>query len=208
MAEEEDEQTGEEPATLPPAGAALPAEEAAWLAEHVSRARVILEYGSGGSTRQAAAAGGKIVFSVESDPFWADQLCRQLKADGHAAGVHLHVVDIGPVGRWGRPTDSSGWRHYHAYPLSVWDRPDFRQPDLVLIDGRFRPACLMAVMARSRAPVTVLFDDYVGRARYHVVERIVAPSEIRGRMARFEIEPGAWPPEHLTTILGLFTRSF
>ncbi|PKP83715.1 MAG: hypothetical protein CVT80_12330 [Alphaproteobacteria bacterium HGW-Alphaproteobacteria-2] len=186
----------------------FPPEEAAWVRECYGAARVILEYGSGGSTVLAASQPGKQVFSVESDRRWARRLRRHLDAAALPSPVTLHHADIGLTGKWGRPVSDAGWRGYHAYPLSVWDRPGFVPPDLILIDGRFRPACLLTALLRSEQPVTVLFDDYVGRATYRAVERFIAPAATRGRMARFEIEPAPLPRAQLTEIIRLFNEPF
>jgi len=73
--------------------------------------------------------------------------------------AHVHHADIGPTRAWGYPSQNDRVQSYHTYALSVWDRRDFQDPDLVLIDGRFRAACLAAVKMRARRPTTVLFDD-------------------------------------------------
>ena len=169
-------------------------------------ALVVLEYGSGGSTVMAAEMPGKRVCSVESDPVWAAGIQAYLDSAGLAAQVALHVVDIGPTGNWGAPVSDEGWRRYHHYPLSVWDRADFQHPDVVLIDGRFRAACLLTTLLRIERPVTVLFDDYKDRKVYHRVEAFAEPVEIIGRMARFELEPRAFPSRDMTRIFDLFTR--
>ena len=169
-------------------------------------ASVVLEYGSGGSTILAAEMPGKRVFSVESDPVWAAGVQAYLDSAGVAAEVSLHVVDIGPTKEWGAPVSDAGWKRYHHYPLSVWDREDFRQPDVVLIDGRFRAACFMATMLRITRAVTVLFDDYKGRKPYHGVESYAKPVAMVGRMARFELEPRSFPTRDMTRIFDFFTR--
>lgn len=162
--------------------------------EHLKRAyadaRIILEYGSGGSTRVAADMPGKFVMSVESDLDWMRKLRRDLVTA--ASPVILQHVDIGPVGPWGRPLSHAHWRTYHRYPNSVWEQPWFRQPDTVLIDGRFRNACFAAVILHAKRPVKVLFDDYGLRERYRLVERIIQPHSISGRLAEFLVAPGAY----------------
>ena len=60
---------------------------------------------------------------------------------------------------------------------------------MILIDGRFRIACFVTAYLRTTKPVIVLFDDYVDRPHYHVVERLLKPSEYVGRMARFDLQP-------------------
>lgn len=183
----------------------FPEAEAAWVAELYASAGVILEYGSGGSTVLAAGMPGKTVFSVESDLDWARDMADYFKDHPPAGKVHLHPVDIGPTGQWGAPVDDSGWRSYHLYPVSVWDRKDFIHPDLILIDGRFRAACLLTALLRAERPLTVLFDDYMQRKRFHVVERWVNRVEARGRMARFEIAPWTLPKRDLADALAIFT---
>ena len=165
-------------------------------------ATTILEYGSGGSTVLAAKL-GKTVFSVESDKGWADRMAQHVATLSDKA--HVHWADVGPTGPWGVPMKPREFRKFHGYPLSVWDRPDFQHPDLVLIDGRFRAACLAAVLIRATRPVTVLFDDYFKRRYYHGVERLAHKEEMVGRMARFTVTPGAIPPDMATEVVGWFT---
>ena len=81
------------------------------------------------------------------------------------------------------------WSNFWRYPYALWQDPNFN-PDLVLIDGRFRIACLAACMINCRAPLTVLFDDYMDRKRYHRVEEILPRTDTIGRVARFEVVPG------------------
>lgn len=165
-------------------------------------AETILEYGSGGSTVLAARLGCR-VFSVESDRDWARRLVDHVAPI--SSRVTLHWADIGPTGPWGVPMDETAFRKFPGYALSVWDRADFVEPDLVLIDGRFRCACLVAVMLRATRPVTVLFDDYAPRRYYHGVERLARKEETVSRMARFTVTPGALPPDMLTQAIGWFT---
>ena len=167
----------------------FPEAEARHVRARYAAARIILEYGSGGSTVLAASQPGKYVIAVESDRAWAIDLQKRIDQAALASPAVVWHVDIGATGRWGRPIDDAAWQKYHHYPLSIWSEPFFRHPDLVLIDGRFRAACLLAVALRITRPVTVLFDDYVPRPAYHVVERVVRPTLAVGRMAEFHLEP-------------------
>lgn len=185
----------------------LPDREAARLRRVYEQARVILEYGSGGSTVLASEGHDKIVLSVESDRNWAVKLQRAIDLRDLPSTALIYYVDIGPTGDWGRPLSPESWVQFHRYPLSIWDEPFFRQPDVVLIDGRFRPACLMAVMLRTRKPVTVLFDDYTDRPAYHSVEELIRPTEIVGRMAVFEVEPHRFDPSEATLLMDHFFRA-
>ena len=140
----------------------LPEAEATRLTAAYEAAGVILEYGSGGSTVMAAEMPGTAVFAVESDADWAEMMRGWFAANPPAEGSSVEMIwsDIGPTREWGYPADRSGWRRYARYPLEVWDRGDFRQPDVVLVDGRFRTGCALAAAFRSVRPVTVFVDDY------------------------------------------------
>ena len=182
----------------------FPGRVAKWVRAEYSAARVILEYGSGGSTVMAAEMPGKTIFSVESGADWARNMAAYLDTVRPSSPVSLHHVDIGPTGQWGVPTTTSAFRDYHRYALSVWDREDFVHPDLILIDGRFRAACAFAALMRCERPVRVLMDDYTNRPAYHIVERVIPKVETRGRMARFDVAPERLPRAHLTEIIGSF----
>ncbi|SDE15956.1 hypothetical protein [Limimaricola pyoseonensis] len=185
---------------------ALPEAEARALRAGYEAASAILEYGAGGSTLMAAGLSGRTVFSVESDRGWIAELERRLEAEPPRAAVHLHHADIGPTGKWGQPADETLWRRFHRYPLSVWDREDFVHPDVVLVDGRFRAACFLAVLFRITRPVRLFFDDYAGRPTYHEVERFGAPVAMHGRMAEFALTPTPIPATELAWIMQTFTR--
>lgn len=181
---ERDTQTVAEPVvTLPPA-------VRDFVTREYAAARTILEYGSGGSTVIAATSGAR-TFTVESDAAWGHNVERWLAGQNLGQNVTLHYADIGPTGRWGKP-ERRRLRHvprYLRYPHSVWDRPDFEHPDVILVDGRFRVACFLAALDHIRRPTRLLFDDYARRPGYHLVERFRQPREMLDRMAVFDLEP-------------------
>lgn len=184
----------------------LPPDEAQLLSATYGNAGVILEYGSGGSTVLAAEMDGKTVFSVESDKAWFDMMRGWFAQNPPASRVCLHHADIGPTGDWGAPASPKSFRKWPDYPTTVWDRDDFVHPDAVLIDGRFRVACLLTVAFRIVRPVVALFDDYAGRPRYHAVEELLRPAAMAGRMARFDLVPQAIPADRLRWIVQFFQR--
>lgn len=184
----------------------MPEAEAGALRAAYGSAEVILEYGSGGSTVLAGEL-GKTVWSVESDQGWAAMMQGWFDANPTKGRVQMVPVDIGETREWGQPVDDSGWKSYARYPLSVWDMDGFTQPDVVLVDGRFRVGCALATAYRTQKPVTLLFDDYKHRERLHVVESFIGqPLRFFGRMAQFEINPTPLPADRLLRVIQLMQR--
>ncbi len=175
----------------------MPEKSASYLMDAYRQAHVILEYGSGGSTEWAASLGDKLVFSVESDRKFARDLRCKIAKTYPAAPINVFHVDIGETGGWGRPLTDVHWRNFHNYANAVWGLPCFMHPDLVLVDGRFRTACVAAVLLHAQRPLRLLFDDYTIRPLYHQIEQVVKPVRYVGRLAEFFIEPGQIAPSDI-----------
>lgn len=186
----------------------MPIAEAARVAEAYGNASVILEYGSGGSTILASELTGKSVISVESDQAWAQMMQGWLAQNPPVKGTQVEIVwcNVGETGDWGRPVNDKAWRHYAEYPLAVWQRADFVQPDVVLVDGRFRAGCAMAAAFSTARPITLLVDDYRRRVGYHAIEEFLGAPRLIGRMAEFEVIPMAVPAHRLLPIIKMMMR--
>lgn len=182
----------------------LPPEEAEVLRDAYAAARVILEYGSGGSTLVAGENPEGVIFSVESDANWIAMMQRWFDENPPSGQVVLHHADIGDTKAWGMPVNNRRVARWPGYPMSVWDRDDFQQPDTVLIDGRFRLACFLTVLLRSTRPVRVLWDDYSDRTAYHRAETLCPVQRHHGRMAEFHVEPQMLAPKDLPWVVEAF----
>ena len=180
-----------------------PAEAAALQAAYRS-AEVVLEYGSGGSTLVAADLAGRLVFAVESAAPWLTRMEAWFQANPPKARVVLHHGNIGKTRDWGFPLDNRAVVRWSGYPVSVWDRPDFEHPDVVLIDGRFRLACALTVLFRITRPLTVLIDDYIDRPSYKKIETLVGAPDMTGRMARFQFTPQSLPVAQMAWIMAAY----
>jgi hypothetical protein len=74
-----------------------------------------------------------------------------------------------------------------------------------LIDGRFRVASFIATCVFTKAPIQILFDDYVERPEYHWVNTLSTPDAIIGeRMAVFNVGPGEIKLEALVEGMSYF----
>ncbi len=149
-----------------PALPAMTKDELECFRRYLSKAKNYLEFGCGGSTRLAAKAENiDTIWSVESDAIWVENLKKEIDADR----VTFQCPDLGPIGKWGIPTDRekrSEWPRYHS---EIWELLDPSTLDLVLIDGRFRVACVMQTVLRVKADCTIMIHDFWNRPKYHHV---------------------------------------
>lgn len=160
-----------------------------FMQDRLAASDCFLEYGAGGSTRLAARLNVRSIYSVESDAAFMQAVEDSVKRQGETRSrLHTLVQNIGATGEWGYPLDSRNADKWPEYPLAVWDliRKNGDSPDLILIDGRFRPACMLASILHARVGATIVLDDYVGREeRYGVVMRYAEFSGYLDRMAIF-----------------------
>ena len=98
----------------------------------------------------------------------------------------MRWVDLGEVLSWGYPKDYSKRDNISEYLDFIWKQS--RKPDLVLIDGRFRVASFLTTLKHCELGTTIIFDDYLKRSHYHIVEEMVLPIHLHGRQAIFKIE--------------------
>ncbi|MBI1172725.1 hypothetical protein GC209_15115 [bacterium] len=184
----------------------MPPAEAGLLRATYQGADVILEYGAGGSTLVAASSAARSVITVESDRMWLLKMAAWFKTHPAPVPVILHHGNIGPTRKWGFPAQIAKSERWPSYALSVWDRADFAHPDVVLVDGRFRLACMLATLFRIERPVRLLCDDYAARASYHLIETLVGAPEMTGRMAAFTFTPQSFPIAQMGWIMAAFAN--
>ncbi len=139
------------------------------------------EYGVGQSTLWVYRNTGSKILSVDSSSEWIGAVARDLAAD--RSRLEVEWVDIGPLGQWGSPLTFARRKNFRDYVASIWRHSE--KPDLVLIDGRFRIACLFVSLLNGDVGTKILFDDYLDRPKYHVVEEVLKPVQFCGRQALF-----------------------
>lgn len=137
------------------------------------------EYGSGFSTFQAHKLGINYK-SIESSKDWIALMQKKNKF------LNIKYIDIGETTKWswGRPINYSKRDNFIKYAESIFESND---PDLILIDARLRVLCFLVCLKKSSIGTKILFDDYLNRGEYHIVEELILPKKIIGRMAYFEI---------------------
>lgn len=125
----------------------------------------LLQFGCGNSTLVAARQAQTIV-SVDSDAGWLAEVGANL-ARASVDFTPFHA-DIGPTGDHGYPAGDSRTRDWARYHVDVWRRLS-GSPDAVLIDGRFRVACLLQALVHCKPDCMLLFHGFNDHPGYQPV---------------------------------------
>jgi len=138
--------------------------ETARMIQHYSGVQgAYYEFGMGGSTHLACffLPPAARLHAVDSSDEWvrktaADPCLKKMASEGRAEFKH---VDIGPLGPWGGlPADESSKHLWQDYAASINTRKG-AQVDLILVDGRFRVACVLRG-ALAFPEATILVHDF------------------------------------------------
>ena len=164
-------------------------EELAFLEYSMSKIGKYLEFGSGYSTTLALKQNGIEIISVESDPAYLERLQKFTSSLPKVSNSleFLHA-DIGPTKEWGYPVDSIGKSVFLNYTNEIWKQLKIKKfkPDLIFIDGRFRVASFL--MSLMEAPgAQIIFDDYMDRPEYQLVQDLLPLSFSVGRLGVFRV---------------------
>lgn len=157
------------------------------------------EYGCGASTIWCANHTKIPIISVDSSAEWIHNV-RDGAARSH--DLTMHHIDLGELGDWGRPIDYSRRSAFPDYTTALWQH--IHKPDLILVDGRFRVACFLQTLIQARPGATILFDDYVERPNYDIVEEFATRQETCGAMAKFTV-PQSLDMEAISREIAAFT---
>jgi hypothetical protein len=127
---------------------------------------------------------------VDTDPQWVSNVSQSLTRD-IASGVVIHLCDLGEVEAWGVPKSKDKIDDFWRYMSLPWDfaRGNHFVPDLIFVDGRFRVASFLYSLLNARVGTTILFDDYMNRPEYFVVEKFCKLVASHGRLGQFSTSP-------------------
>jgi len=163
--------------------------EIACYSELLNQASSLIEFGAGGSTLLATARNVRTV-SIESDLTWIEKLrCVPAAVDSERNGLlSLIHADIGEVGPWGHPIDAAVRHKWPSYSMAPWLL--CQRPGLVLIDGRFRVACIAQATLHCGRNSVIAVHDFWPRPVYHVALQLLDWVSSVDTLAVFR--PRAW----------------
>lgn len=150
----------------------------------VTNCTIYGEYGVGKSTKWVINNTSAEIRAVDTSAKWIRRVM-----NGHSMDRRLDIChsNLGNVGFMGRPRDYSKRDDFSSYTDYLWKKD--KNPDVVLIDGRFRVCCFLTSLKFGDEGTKIIFDDYVNRPHYHIVEKYIPRSRECGRQALFIVPP-------------------
>ena len=133
----------------------------------------LLEFGCGGSTVFTAMNKVPNIVSVDSDHAWIDKISNVdcIKSLLETGNIKFFHVDIGETTEWGYPKNDSKIREWHKYWLEIWKKINPEDVDCMLVDGRFRVACVLFGISKLASGVPIIIHDFWRRPHYHVITK-------------------------------------
>jgi len=151
--------------------------------KHIINVDTYGEYGVGNSTIWVSSNTNSQIISVETDINWLKEVKTKIGNIQNSNRFELGLIDLGEVSDWGTPKSYDKRNNIIKYIQYIWTKSS--KPDLILIDGRFRVACFLMCLIKAKEGTKIIFDDYVDRKYYHIVEDFLNPAEFSTRQALF-----------------------
>lgn len=144
-------------------------EEVGLLREASRNRHHVVEFGCGGSTLLFLENAVDALDSVESDTAWAAKVCGEPCAAAalRSGRFRMHAVDIGPTKAWGYPVDEGSKAFWPRYPCEIWRKLESPAVDFVLVDGRFRVACVLLALLHIEATALIAVHDFWYRQKIY-----------------------------------------
>lgn len=156
--------------------------------------KIILEYGSGGSTIQFIKSKKK-VYSVESNPdFYKYMNSITLVKKATEKSLFLKFINLGDTDSWGRPLSLERKENWPDYYSEVWKDIVLNENkvDVVFIDGRFRVCCcvysIIKILENNWKETIFMIHDFWNRKEYFVLLKFLDEIESKSRLGVFAIK--------------------
>lgn len=144
----------------------------------LKKSNYYFEYGSGSSTLYASDQ-KKDYISIELDKLFYKKIKKVTKNE------KIKFINVGIVGEYSYPLFIQKKKFLkYIKSIDLYSRKK-KFPDLILIDGRFRVACLLfifSILKKKKFKTNIILDDYFNRPHYSVLKNFYRIKKV-GRMA-------------------------
>lgn len=166
-------------------------EEKLLLKKYLLLSKKYLEFGLGGSTIFALIETNVEIVSVDTNVGWINFIkkYRIIKNNLHKR-LQIFYVDIGPTRSWGYPQGEASRDKFPDFSTKIFESVDCNEIDLVLVDARFRVACVLQTIlhGHTNPELKILVHDYSIREDYKIVEKFLDIVETSRTLFVFSIK--------------------
>lgn len=158
--------------------------------KYVLKSRNYLEFGMGGSTIFYLRNSKGKACSVEANSRWLEFLRRKnVIAKAETRGrLKICQVDIGSLGECGYPVNESTREKFPDYSQAVFAQTS-QKFDLILVDGYFRVACVLAaIMHQRKNKPLIAVHDFQLRGNYYPIVKYLDKVERADSLWVFQIK--------------------
>lgn len=149
-------------------------EEKVLLKKYLKNSRKYLEFGLGGSTLFALINSNANIVSIDTNESWINFM-KKYKIVKQNLGQRLEInyINIGPTKGWGFPVDDAHKEKFPDFSGKIFSMIDPSEFDVVLVDGRFRVACVLQTIINFKEfpQIKILVHDYSLREDYKIIEK-------------------------------------
>ena len=148
---------------------------------YLNECNLYFEYGVGKSTRWVLDNTKSDIIAIDTDKQWI----ASIDLNNDSLRAKLIWIDLGDLSNWGRPNSYKHRDRFLDYIGGIWKFN--KKADIILIDGRFRVACFFHSFLYSKTDTLIIFDDYLNRPWYHIVEEVLPIYKLCGRQGFFKV---------------------
>ena len=153
--------------------------------DEIKKVDVYGEYGCGKSTKWVLNNTAIDVIAVDTSSEWVGAVKKDNQRNNER--LNIHYSNLGDVGGWGYPLSYEKKERFSDYTDYIWRQKN--NPQLVLVDGRFRVCCFLTSLKYAEEGTKIIFDDYINRPHYHYIEKYVRRKKQCGRQCLFIVPP-------------------
>lgn len=158
---------------------------------HIKNSKYYLEFGSGGSTIRVLLRSQATIYSVESSIDWIREMSKYVLIKyWNKKRLFFYHVNIGETKGWGFPAGDGSKELFPDYSSSIFETIDPQKIDTVLVDGRFRVACVLSTILHlfSNENLTIMVHDFWIREKYQVILKYVTEVDRADSLGVFKIK--------------------
>lgn len=138
--------------------------------KYTDKGENVVEFGAGGSTVVFLRKKKKII-SIENNKPYLDFInsIHYIRKGTANKQLGFKYVDTGEIKKWGRLKNDLKKEDWPQYYQTIWDEYNIANPDIVLIDGRFRVMCALNAIPYINRNTIVLFHDFTCPKKYNSI---------------------------------------